>query len=251
MRPVATSLPSIERLTAAGDPGFGLSGVNATAIVCLPGASLIFGDDVGALEAEEVVVEANLSLPQEQGPAGGVAAQREDHAFRAVLRNLDRRRQRERHAHQLRAAAFRQPGHARVERDLLAPVEVTRTQGDIHAFGEAVVERQDVVLGRVRHEEILQLAQLLWVLGWRDRRPGCNRPPGCRAPTCRRRTRRCRTFPTAGGHGGRRPSSHRCTSPGCRTFRSTAACACSGRWRSRRRTYTRGSCLRWDAGCSR
>src|SRR5262249_51238871 len=115
----------------------------------------LWRDQVVAAEAEEVVVEARLAFPEEERPASGIAPEREDHALRAVLRNLNGHGHEEWHADQLRSTSLGKARQTGIKRHRVAAREEAGSQRDVEPFSKAVVERQNVVSRRFGHEEIL------------------------------------------------------------------------------------------------
>ena len=119
------------------------------------------------------------------------------------------------------------PDHARVERQRRPASHVLGTPGErgVESLLGAIVERQHVVLDRLRHEGRLQLLELVGMLAPRRRWNSCSLPPCCTGPTCRRRKRSCAVSAPTTLCAGSRRTSRPCRCRGCRRSRSTASCA--------------------------
>src|SRR4029079_2780173 len=122
--------------------------------------------DVEPLDAEEVVAIPGPALLHVQAPAADAADLGDDPALRATRGHVDLSRHRVRRVLDADDRALRQPAHA-PEEPLAVALHEHRPAGDgrKQSLGDAVVERQDVVAGRLDQEESLELMEAFGMLG--------------------------------------------------------------------------------------
>lgn len=123
--------------------------------------------DRGAIEFQIVVNERRPSIAHVKTVSANQPAMRDDHAFRAAIRNDNISRQRPRFVENPRCGFIHQSDLPGVVRIRLA---ITRQTGTAHelgveAFDGAPIKRQDLVFARLRPPEILQFAELLGIGG--------------------------------------------------------------------------------------
>src|ERR1700722_10741367 len=122
------------------------------------------GADYVALAREEVILVGQAPVLDEQRVTARAAATTDDDAFATALRYIKLSGDAVRLHLEVWRAALGYADRARIQGKGLASLRDGRPVGDLAALGKTIVERKDVVFGRFRLEQRLQLGELVGML---------------------------------------------------------------------------------------